>query len=80
MDLFLKILGIAMAVIGVAVVYGAKLILKKTDLASKQTIKMEGLETEKLKELQEYKAIAMIKIIGSLIFLPGMVLILIAFR
>lgn len=80
MDLILKILGIAMAVTGVAVVYGAKLIVKKTDLTSKQKIKIEGLETDKLKELQEYKAIAMIKIVGSLIFLPGMVLILIAFR
>ena len=80
MDLLFKISAIILTLFGVVIVYGAKIIVKKFDLASKQVIKLEGIEEEKEKELKELKALARVKVYGAIVFLPGMILILIAFN
>ena len=79
MDLFLKIAGIVLAIAGAVVVFAAKAIAKSRNLAEKQTVDLE-LEPEALQELKFQKAIVKVKIIGGLIFLPGMLLILYTFR
>ncbi|MCK5811506.1 MAG: hypothetical protein KAG94_01280 [Clostridiales bacterium] len=80
MDLLIKIFGFALIVVGALIVFFAKVIVKKTNLADKQKIKIEQIDEEKYKELQQYKAIALVKSIGAFIFFPGMILILIVFR
>jgi len=80
MNLLLKIIGIVIVVIGASVVYGAKIIMGKTNFAEKQTIKIEEIEEEKLAELKEYKAIATIKIYGAFVFLVGLILTVLAFN
>lgn len=80
MDLLMKILGFALIGSGALVVFLAKIIVKKTNLADKQKIKIEQIDEEKYKELQQFKAIAFVKSVGALIFFPGMILILIVFR
>lgn len=80
MDLVWRILGITLALVGASVVYGAKYIVKKYDLARKERIIIQKLDDEVLENLKIQKAVIRIKVIGGLIFLPGMILILIAFR
>ena len=79
MDLFLKILGGLLAIAGAAVVFAAKPIVKARGMAEKQTVNLETDE-ETLAKLKLQKAIAKVKVIGGIIFLPGMLLILILFR
>jgi len=79
MDLFLKILGGLLAIAGAAVVFAAKPIVKARGMAEKQTIKLEA-DDETIEKLKMSKAIAKVKVVGGIIFLPGMLLILILFR
>ncbi len=79
MDLFLKILGGLLAIAGAAVVFAAKPIVKARGLDKKQVVNLETDE-ETLERLRLQKAIAKVKVIGGLIFLPGMLMILILFR
>ena len=80
MDIFLKVLGIILAVVGAVIVYGAKFIVNKYGLDKRETVNIEGIDDEALGKLKMQKAIAKIKGFGGLIFLPGMILLLIAFR
>lgn len=80
MDLLMKIFGFALIGSGTLVVFLAKIIVKKAKLADKQKIKIEQIDKEKYKELQQLKAIAFVKSIGAFIFLPGIIIILIVFR
>ncbi len=79
MDLFIKITGIVLAVAGAVVVFAAKAIAKSRSMAEKQVINLD-LEDEALNNLKLQKAIVKIKLIGGAIFLPGMLVILYAFR
>lgn len=79
MDIYLKVLGYAIVVLGFVIVIAAKPIIKKFDLASKQKVNIEGVAEEKINELKEAKALAMVKVIGAIVFLPGMIIILLVF-
>ena len=79
MDLLIKILGGLLTITGAVIVFAAKYIVKTYDIADKQKI---GLQTdeETIDRLKMQKAIAKVKVIGGIIFLPGMLIILYAFR
>ncbi|HPJ22232.1 MAG TPA: hypothetical protein PLH18_07780 [Clostridia bacterium] len=79
MDLFLKIAGIVLAIAGAIVVFAAKPIVKARNMAEKQVVGLE-IDGEALENLKLQKAIVKVKMIGGIIFLPGMLLILYAFR
>ena len=79
MDLFLKIAGIVLAIAGAIVVFAAKPIVKSRNMAEKQVVGLE-IDGEALENLKLQKAIVKVKMIGGIIFLPGMLLILYAFR
>jgi hypothetical protein len=79
MDLFLKILGGILAIAGAVIVFAAKPIVKARGLADNQKVNLETDE-ETLARLKMQKAIAKVKVIGGLVFLPGMIIILIMFR
>lgn len=79
MDLFLKIAGIVLAIAGAVIVFAAKAISKSRGLADKQKVDLD-IEGEALTELKLQKAVLKIKMIGGAIFLPGMLIILYAFR
>ncbi|MFO7636585.1 MAG: hypothetical protein R6W96_04690 [Clostridia bacterium] len=80
MESLMKISGIALALAGAVVVYGAKIIVRKYSLESRESIKADIQDEAVLAQLKTQKAVARVKIIGGLIFLPGMILLLIAFR
>ncbi len=79
MDLFLKILGGFLAISGAVVVFAAKPIVRSRGLAEKQTVNLDT-DDETLERLKFQKAIAKVKVIGGIIFLPGMLIILFIFR
>ena len=79
MDIFIKAVGIILAVGGAVVVFGAKRIAKARGMAEKQIVNLET-DQETLDKLKLQKALVKVKVIGGLIFLPGMLIILYAFR
>lgn len=79
MDLFLKILGGVLAIAGAVVVFAAKPIVNRTGLKDRQTVNLETDE-ETLDKLKFQKALAKVKVIGGIVFLPGMLIILFVFR
>jgi hypothetical protein len=79
MELFLKLAGIVLAVAGAVVVFAAKAIAKSRGMAQKQVINLD-IEGEAMESLKLQKAIVKVKLIGGAIFLPGMLVILYAFR
>lgn len=79
MDLFLKIIGGLLAIAGAVVVFAAKPIVKKMGLTQKQVVNLETDE-ETLEKLKFQKALAKVKVIGGIVFLPGMLIILFVFR
>lgn len=79
MDLFLKLFGIVLAIAGAVIVFAAKAIAKSRNMAEKQVIDLD-ISGKALEELKLQKAMVKVKIIGGVIFLPGMLLILFMFR
>ena len=79
MDLFLKIMGGLIAIAGAVVVFAAKPIVKSMGLAPKQIVNLETDE-ETLEKLKFQKALAKVKVVGGIVFLPGMLIILFVFR
>ena len=79
MDLFLKILGGLLAIGGAVIVFAAKPIVKASGMAEKQKVNLET-DKETLDRLKFQKAIAKVKVVGGIIFLPGMLIILFVFR
>ena len=79
MDLFIKILGGLLTIAGAVIVFAAKYIVKTYNIADKQKINLQTDE-ETIARLKMQKAIAKVKVIGGIIFLPGMLIILYAFR
>jgi len=79
MNTFLTVISITVCVIGAAVSFGAKYLVKKSNLAKKQVIK--GIDDEKVVEsLKEQKAVMIVKLIGAAIFLPGMIVLYILLK
>lgn len=77
----LEILSLAIMAVGFIIVYMSKAIVKKYNLAEKQTCEHEAEMTEE--EVKDYKftrAVFNIKILGLIITIPGLVLFLIYFR
>ena len=79
MDLFLKILGGVLAIAGAAVVFAAKPIVKSMGLSEKQKVNLDTDE-ETLDKLKFQKALAKVKAVGGIVFLPGMLIILFVFK
>lgn len=79
MDLLLKIFGGLIAIVGAIVVFAAKPIAKAAKMEEKQIVNLETDE-ETLTRLKLQKAIVKVKVIGGIIFLPGMLIILYVFR
>jgi hypothetical protein len=83
LGLVLKILGFAIAAAGMMVVYLAARIVDRRGLAAKKQIDptlVEHLTPEEQEKARRNSAITDIKLVGALIALPGMILIMIAFR
>jgi len=77
----LKIAGILLMVAGAAINYGAKYIVRRLALDQRVTVKEAGEFTgEALEEYKRMKALSMVKLVGLFTLLPGVVLVLIAFR
>ncbi len=77
----LKIVAFILIIVGAFINYGAKLIVKRLDLAQK--VKVEEAAELAGDELEAYKltkAIARVKVVGLLIMLPGVLLIFVAYR
>ncbi|MCK5759051.1 MAG: hypothetical protein KAH14_08145 [Clostridiales bacterium] len=79
MDLFLKLLGGVLAIAGAVVVFAAKPIVKSMGLTEKQKVNLET-DDETLEKLKFQKALAKVKAVGGIVFLPGMLIILFVFR
>lgn len=72
----LGIVGLVIMGIGFALVYAARYIVKKYDLASRQKCEHEAeMEAEEVENYKMNKAVVNIKIIGFVLALPGLVLL-----
>lgn len=77
----LKIIAITLIIIGALTNYGAKLIVRRMNLVEKINAKeAEEFTGEEYERYRFTKAIARVKVVGMLIMLPGVFLILYAFR
>ncbi|HPU44852.1 MAG: hypothetical protein GXX04_09685 [Clostridiaceae bacterium] len=77
----LKIAAILLIVIGAAVNYGAGYIVKRLSLSQRITVKeAREFTDEALEEYKRMKALSLVKLIGLFIFIPGVVLVFVAFR
>lgn len=79
MEMFLKITGIVLAVAGAVIVFAAKRMAISRNMAENQVVNLDAGE-EAMNELRLQKAVVKVKIIGGIVFLPGMLIILYAFR
>jgi hypothetical protein len=79
--LFLKVLGFIFVIAGAITVFGAQWIIKKYNLDKSAKCNFETEMSEAEMEQYKYnKALVNIKTIGMLISIPGIVIILIAFK
>ncbi len=77
----LKVIAFTLILIGVLTTYGAKLIVKRMNLVERiNASEAEELTGEEIELYKLTKAIARVKVVGVLIMLPGVFLILYAFR
>ncbi len=77
----LKIIAFTLILIGALTNYGAKLIVKHLNLVEKiNASEAEELTGEEFELYKSTKAVARVKVVGVLIMLPGVFLILYAFR
>ena len=77
----LKIIAFTLIIIGALTNYGAKLIVKRMNLVERiNASEAEELTGEEIELYKLTKAIARVKVVGVLIMLPGVFLILYAFR
>lgn len=77
----LKIIAFTLIIIGALTNYGAKLIVKRMNLVERiNASEAEELTGEEFELYKLTKAIARVKVVGVLIMLPGVFLILYAFR
>ena len=79
--LFLKIVGFIFLVPGVLLVFASRWLVRKYGLDNNVKCEFASEITEEdLKEYRYNKAVANLKMLGMLIVLPGIALVLIAFR
>ncbi|HPU21913.1 MAG TPA: hypothetical protein PL099_02855 [Thermoclostridium caenicola] len=77
----LKIACILLMMAGAAINYSAKYIVRRLALEQRVTVKEAGeLTGEALEEYKRMKACSIVKLVGLFTLLPGVVLVLIAFR
>ncbi|MHB8062751.1 MAG: hypothetical protein ACYDG2_08985 [Ruminiclostridium sp.] len=77
----LEILSLVLMVVGFATVLAAKTIVKKYDLAAKQTCEhADQMSEEQVEEYKLNKAMLNFKLLGLAITIPGLILFLIFFR
>ncbi len=79
--LIYKIVGFAFLIAGFGMVYGAKSLVKRYGMDKKVNCSFEGEMTEE--EVQNYKltrASVNVKMLGLLVSVPGLVLIVLAFK
>ncbi|WP_313561428.1 hypothetical protein [Ruminiclostridium cellobioparum] len=76
-----EILSLVIIAIGFAVVYSAKLIVKKFQLAEKQKcVNASQMSEEEIQSYKLNKAVFNIKLMGLIISIPGLILFIISFR
>jgi len=79
--MFLQVLSILFLLVGLVTVYLAPLIVRKCNLAEKVSCECESsMSEEDLLEYKNSKAVINVKIFGMLIALPGVILVIIAFK
>lgn len=77
---YLEVIALLFMILGFAIVYLAKLIVKKYNFNEKMVCNFESeLNDEELVEYKYNKAIVNVKIFGLIVALPGLILILITF-
>lgn len=77
----LKIAGILLIAAGAAINYGAGYIVRRLALDQRVTMKEAGeLTGEALEEYKRMKARSIVKLVGLFTLLPGVVLVLTAFK
>lgn len=76
-----EILSLVIIAIGFAVVYSAKLIVKKFQLVEKQKcVNASQMSEEEIQSYKLNKAVFNIKLMGLIISIPGLILFIISFR
>jgi uncharacterized protein YxeA len=79
--ILLKILAILLIIVGSVTVYLSKFIVDKFNLTEKIECEYEEeLNAEELKDFKLNHALIRIKLIGFIIFLPGVLLTFVAFK
>jgi hypothetical protein len=79
--MILKIIAIFLVAAGAAIGYGAKFIVERFSLDDKVGVKEAGeFSGEELEKHKKTKAMAMVKIAGFIVLLPGLILLILAFR
>ena len=79
--LLLKIFAFMLLAVGGIVVYSAKIIVSKLKLNEKVVCDFKNeLTEEELNDYKMNKSIVNVKLIGFIIFLPGVVLLLVLFK
>jgi len=77
----LEILSLVIMAVGFAMVYGAKAIVKKYDLAKKQTCEHAAeMSEEEVEEYKYNKAVVSFKMMGLVVTIPGLILFVLFFR
>lgn len=77
----LEILSLVIIVAGFALVLAAKGMVKRYDLAKKQTCDhAEEMSEEEIEEYKYSKAVVKFKMMGLVVTIPGLILFLIYFR
>ena len=77
----LQILSLVIMAAGFATVFASKAIVKKYDLAKKQTCEhAEEMSVEEIEEYKYNKAVIRFKMMGLVVSIPGLILFMIYFR
>lgn len=79
--MFLKIVAFIFLISGLVTVYGAKWAVSKFGLDAKTTSEFEEeMSEEELKQYKYNKAVVNCKMLGMILALPGLILVVIAFK
>lgn len=77
----LKILAFVLIIIGAAISYGARFIVDRLNLSLRVNVAdAEAFDAEGLEKFKRMKAMSIVKLIGLVILLPGVILVFITFR
>ena len=77
----LEILSLVIMAAGFAMVYASKAIVKKYNLAQKQScVHADEMSAEEVEEYKYNKAVVNFKMMGLVVSIPGLVLFILCFR